>query len=551
MNTENYTNQETQFYPTPKHISNKMMGMIDFKKVKSILEPSAGKGDLLIAIREYLKEQNKSKIFSIIDCIEIDNNLRAILKSNRHNVVAYDFLEYESYTQYDLIIMNPPFHDGDKHLLKAIEMCKNGGQICCILNAETIKNPYSVYRKDLAIKLEQYNAKIIYAQNGFADAERKTDVEIAIVYIDIPKVEYSYDYFEKLIAGEDYESIYEKFNDTQLATNDVISNVLKQYNAECKLGLELINQFERLSSLLPDKEYESLSGGFNHKIVSINVVSSESAVNSNKTEMSLQNQYIRELRYKYWRILFNTSELSKLFTKSVKEQLYSDIEKFRSFDFTLANIKTLQLELSQNMTNNVEEAILKQFEKLTYQHSMGCEKNIHYFNGWHTNKAYQINKKIIIPCYSIYDKRGYWNLYKINDELSELEKIFIYLDGGKTSGENYSDIYYRHSSCRSWDGSKIEFKYFTIEGKKKGTVHIWFKDLELLKKFNIFGANKKGWLPESYGKKKYKDMSKEEQEVVDSFEGKNEYEKTCECYSEFTSIGLGNLLMIGVNDDNI
>ena len=39
--------------------------------------------------------------------------------------------------------MNPPFSEGDKHLLKAINIMKNGGQIVCILNAETIKNPYS------------------------------------------------------------------------------------------------------------------------------------------------------------------------------------------------------------------------------------------------------------------------------------------------------------------------------------------------------------------------------------------------------------------------
>jgi hypothetical protein len=53
-----------------------------------------------------------------------------------------------------------------------------------------------------------------------------------------------------------------------------------------------------------------------------------------------------------------------------------------------------------------------------------------------------------------------------------------------------------------------------------------FKNLELLKKFNIFGCSKKGWLPPSYGKKNYKDMTDEEKQVIDDFEGREEYEKT-------------------------
>lgn len=59
--------------------------------------------------------------------------------------------------------MNPPFNKGDQHLLKAMELMKGtGGQIICILNAETIKNPYSLYRQDLKNKLEKYEAEIEY-----------------------------------------------------------------------------------------------------------------------------------------------------------------------------------------------------------------------------------------------------------------------------------------------------------------------------------------------------------------------------------------------------
>ena len=68
-------------------------------------------------------------------------------------------------------------------------------------------------------------------------------------------------------------------------------------------------------------------------------------------------------------------------------------------------------------------------------------------------------------------------------------------------------------------------KYFTVTFYKKGTCHITFNNDELLKKFNIFGSQHKGWLPPSYGKKAYKDMTAEEKAVVNEFEGEKEYNK--------------------------
>jgi hypothetical protein len=45
------------------------------------------------------------------------------------------------------------------------------------------------------------------------------------------------------------------------------------------------------------------------------------------------------------------------------------------------------------------------------------------------------------------------------------------------------------------------------------------KYLELLKKFNIFGSQHKGWLPPDYGRKNYQDMTDEEQTVINEFDG--------------------------------
>ena len=54
---------------------------------------------------------------------------------------------------------------------------------------------------------------------------------------------------------------------------------------------------------------------------------------------------------------------------------------------------------------------------------------------------------------------------------------------------------------------------------KKGTMHIKFRNQELVDRFNIYCCKHKGWLPPSYGKARYSNMQATEKAVVDSFHG--------------------------------
>ena len=182
------------FYPTPETLIAKMWDKIDKKRsIQNILEPSAGKGDIADYICKNYISQNK------IDCIEFDDTLRDVLIGKTFRVVEKDFLKYNSRKHYDCIIMNPPFDKGSKHLLKAIQIAENNGgsQIVCLLNAETLFNLYSNDRKLLQRKLSKYDAEVEMLGEAFSDAERKTDVQVALVYINIPEPTYT----SKLLEG--------------------------------------------------------------------------------------------------------------------------------------------------------------------------------------------------------------------------------------------------------------------------------------------------------------------------------------------------------------
>ena len=513
-------NGNNDFYPTPAHLARKMLDKVNFKEVTTVLEPSAGKGDIIEMIK-----QKEGKFYDYkfdIDAIEKDANLRYILNGKGFRVVHDDFLTYDTLKQYDLIVMNPPFSDGCKHLLRALEMqAKTGGQIVCLLNAETLKNPFNNDRITLQRELTEYNADVEFLSDEFIDAERKTAVETALIYVNIPKVEKESFIFEELRRAEKYKEP-DNLNITDIAEGDFLKRTVKQYQMEVEAGIKLINEYEAMKPYIM-RDFEKADGKnalYNECILSLGFANGERVLNI--------NAFIREVRGKYWRALFKNPNFVGLLTENLQTDLYNRIDELKDYDFSMYNIMTLKIQMSNELAKGVEDTILSLFEELGNKYSYIDEtsKNIHYYNGWKTNKAWKINKKVIIPLtgYGFWGDRYEPTNYETLNKLQDVEKCFNYLDGGLTDA---IDLKESLSFAEQYGETKnIQLKYFTVTFYKKGTCHIVFNNNELLNKFNIFGSQRKGWLPPSYGKKQYKDMTPDEKAVVKEFNGTEaEYNK--------------------------
>ena len=68
-----------EFYPTPATLAKRMLAGIDWNMVQTVLEPSAGKGDIL---REVALATESVRHDMDIDCIEADVSLRQVLRYN-------------------------------------------------------------------------------------------------------------------------------------------------------------------------------------------------------------------------------------------------------------------------------------------------------------------------------------------------------------------------------------------------------------------------------------------------------------------------------------
>ncbi len=508
-----------EFYPTPKWLVQKMLDSIDIEKVRYILEPSAGKGDIIDAIKEKYEDSYRySKPELDIDAIEVDENLRLLLKGKEYKVVFNDFLNFNTFKKYDLIIMNPPFSCGDKHLLKAIEMQKDGGAIVCLLNAETIRNPYSNTRKDLKRKLTELGAKIEFLENAFVYAENETNVEIALVKICILPQEKESFILSQLRQEEKIEEYQEK-EYTDLIKDDFVKQIVDRYNMELEAGVKLINEHNAMKPFI----LKEIDGEYDKGAAMLKLILNEYDENRDVTI----NNFVKAIRKKYWKALFSNKKFISKLTNNLQMDYYNRVDELKDYDFSIYNIYTIRCEMQNKTIKGIEDTILDLFEEFSEKYHWYNEtsNNIHYYNGWKTNKAWIINKKVIIILdgFNSYDREPRYN-YTVSSKLLDIEKVFNYLDGNITANISLEEALRTAES--TGQTKKIHLKFFDVTFYKKGTCHIEFTNLDLLKKFNIYGSQRKNWLPPTYGKVRYSEMTAEEKAVIDEFEGKENYQKT-------------------------
>ena len=563
---------DDQFYPTPGHLAGKMVAGIDWSKIETILEPSAGKGDLLMAAAKAFasnSEYDRKRKGLDADCIEIDPYLQQILaynfsdesisglreshseldrkrfslgfthankealkKLNRQiepvqatnmRIVHDDFLTFRGQKKYDLILMNPPFAEGDRHLLKALELQKNGGCVVCLLNAETLRNVRTKTRQLLQQKLQKYGAKITFVPNAFKDAERTADVDVAIVRVIIQcdASDTKSDIYERMKKAAEQE--YQEHEHTALISGGFIEQLVQQFDIEVASGLGLIREYEAMRPYILDKiPTESNSGSYSKPILTLCV--GDKTIYSGAENI---NRYLKATRWKYWYALLNNDKITGKLTNKLQQEYRESVDKMQNYDFSLFNIQKVIAEINCQIFTGVKESIMELFDRLTAEHSWYPEskKNIHYFNGWATNKAHKISKKSIIPGNGVFSsyswKRDSFDEYHTFSLLSDVEKVFNYLDGRMTEDVDLRKVL--RTANAIGQTKNIQCKYFKVDFYKKGTVHIKYTDQAIIDRLNIYAAQSRNWLPPYYGKVDYADMPDDAKVVIDDFQGEKAY----------------------------
>lgn len=496
-----------QFYPTPKillvkafkpYMEKDQFGNYFLKgntRDISVLDPQAGKGDILDWMKELISRHND------FFAIEIDPNLSEILKGKGYPVIHDDFLTYRENYYWDWIVMNPPFKDGAKHLLHAISIARNT-HIVCILNAETIRNPFSNERLNLLTQIDKYG-DYEFVEEAFTEAERKTNVEAAIVRLFVPdeRKSFDYDFSREKLPDMDFDFDIES---NQLAVKDMVGNFQKYYEIVTKFYYENLKANSRflyyMKNMLSIKNEKSDVADWEVK----------NYILKSGTDKQKYNHLQRSLKRFMWRQVIEELDVQKYMSSKVRENFEAFIGQQQDVSFTKENVARFFQMIMNNRVNIWEEAIADVFDVFT-KHT---PENREVVESWKTNERYKIARKVILPYWvnwqNSYDNNEYMRTYGKNfgfnyhrdSKYSDIDKCCAYILGedlpyvSTINGalEQHFNRIGKIKMGQKFD-NECESRYFKIKFFKKGTVHIYFKNKNLWQEFNYRACAHKNWLP--------------------------------------------------------
>lgn len=507
---------DKEFFPTPKETVIKMVTpYIDILPTATILEPSAGNGAILDTITKIGLDKTITNARGDIRHIDITANprhvyaieknleLTMILQQKDYKVIAQDFLSFQPEHHFDLILMNPPFSNGDDHLLHAWEILR-GGEIACLLNAETIRNPYTAARKRLS-KIIKQNGSVEYIGQAFKTADNPTDVEVALVRLHKEPKE---DPFNLNIGGFTKEKMPDfgemaRQGDT-VAVRNGLDAYLRSWQYAKLAAQDLITSYGRFlffASVFLDKEQKGDRGRnvTDHLLKTL----SELRYNTSDNLKDVYNDFIDTAKQNAWNVIFEQIGLGKYMTSGLRQKLIEFRDTQGSMELTKENINALFNYIMFNISDIMNQTVVEVYDMFTRYFKGNTEHN----EGWKTNKRFRCNRKVILPNTvsagfkpEIY---GYDPYYSVDSygRLEDIDKAMCWLTGSDYDNLVTQQAYDRgrlreSSSSRHSIAATIptipvgstdwhDSAFFRVKAFKKGTIHLEFKDEDVWNRFNI------------------------------------------------------------------
>ncbi|OZI09965.1 hypothetical protein BWI93_01085 [Siphonobacter sp. BAB-5385] len=425
---------DIEYYPTPE-------GVFDSMEVgchgKIVLEPSAGVGHIV----GYLKKHGAE---AVLAC-EKDPDLRRMV-SLKCDVIAGDFFTVKAIdvSHIDMIVMNPPFSNADRHILHAWEIAPEGCEIIALCNYQTISNTYNMYRGQVGKLIDNYGMASNLG-DVFTRADRTTGIDIGLIKLYKPVVSESTD-FEGFYLDADEEP-----QENGLMRYDEIRATVQRYVAAAKC----FDRFETVRREL--NELVGTSGGR---------VSASIRLNSEDGTDLSKELFLKRLQMQSWQHVFAKLEVGKYVTEGVLKDLNKFIDSQKKLPFTIKNIYRMFEIIIATRGQTMQKAIVEAVDNFT-QHT---HENRYGVEGWKTNEGHLLNKKFIINGLTSVnwisgkieietDRRNY-------KEITDLVKALCFI-----TGTNFDDIpNIRRASLSAADLAKVtaDDEKHLREWKEKG-----------------------------------------------------------------------------------
>lgn len=470
------------FYPTPPEVAALMLDPLDLRG-KTILEPSAGKGDL---VRECLARGAAEMLWC-----EQEPQLLDLLATQRCGFcICPDFLRLSAaqVSYIDMIVMNPPFSADERHILHAWEIAPPGCEIVALCNWNTVSRwqpPATAVRsspllqKQLSHLIDAYGSKEDLGE-CFSTAERPTRATVGMVRLTKPGARHGADEFDGFFLGPDDIEAQGEGLIPYRRSRDIVN----RYVEACRIYDEQVEAGVRLRNVLD---------GFFGGELGLQVAVEGAPVT--------RNRFRKELQKAAWKHVFAEFLPAQMATSQLEKDINAFVEQQSKIPFTERNIYRMLQIVAGTQDQRVDRAVEEAIDSLT-KHT---KENRWGVEGWVTNSGYMLNRRFIRADMAepTWDNRGV-NIKTYggsSDEIHDLIKALCFI-----TGRNYSEVAQPvkpEADGIFWPGEWYTWGFFRFKAHLKGTVHFEFLDEEVWAACNARYARIKGQvLPEQVAKKK-------------------------------------------------
>lgn len=513
---------DPEFYPTPEHVIHSMLSNCTFQG-KRILEPSAGKGNIV----DYLNN-HKCTVYTCERNIDLAN-----IVSQKSHFLTHDFFELtdEKVSHIELIVMNPPFSNADKHMIHAWNIAPEGCEIIALCNSTTIRNNFSSIRRELQSIIENYGYTELLG-NVFHDAERTTDVCVSVVRLKKPSS-----------ASDEFDGYFDQQEEVEFQQDGIMPyNEIREIVNRYVTAVRMFDQVKELNEKIND-----MASLFSKSI-------SFGAFQRNGSSLTSidRDTYKKELQKEAWKHVFHRMNMDKYMTKKMKADVNKFVEIQTQVPFTMGNVYKMIEVITGTHHSRMDQAIVDVFDLITRHY----HENKYNVEGWKTNDSYIVNKKIILP-YMVsegWDKELSITRNGNSDQIEDMTRALCYLTGtnfdsiesletwsrgtpeplefyqkkeftfgsyskqfdnwfpqerGGNENPHRKENWIEKQIKKDFESGKYRKKpefgvwydwgFFRIKAFKKGTMHFEFKDLKVWELFNRKVAQIKGnVLPEKF-----------------------------------------------------
>lgn len=121
--------KENAFFPTPEQVADELVQLANIDQSHSILEPSAGKGNIVKAILKRIPNAR-------IAFCEIHKPFQDEVAALGADFITDDFLTIDKKAKFDRIVANPPFNKqlDIKHVNAMLDVLKPGGILVSVMS---------------------------------------------------------------------------------------------------------------------------------------------------------------------------------------------------------------------------------------------------------------------------------------------------------------------------------------------------------------------------------------------------------------------------------